>query len=208
MGTDRLCFAASRRPDTAIHSLSAQPRAPRRRRRSDLFAAQSVSRVPSVDIRVAHQDDWARIWPFFSDIVAAGETYAYPDGLTPETARSLWMQEPPGQTVVAVEAEVVLGSAVMGPNRPGRGSHVATASFMVDPASQGQGVGRSLGHYAVGWARAAGYRSMQFNAVVETNTAAVKLWQSLGFEILATVPDAFDHPGHGLVGLHVMFRRF
>jgi GNAT superfamily N-acetyltransferase len=159
-----------------------------------------------VDIRVAHQPDWVRIWPFFSDIVAAGETYAYPDGLTLETARPLWMEEPPGQTVVAVDGDAILGTAKMGPNRPGRGAHVATASFMVDPACQGRGVGRALGRYTVEWARAAGYHSMQFNAVVETNTAAVRLWESLGFEILATVPEAFDHPEHGFVGLHVMFQ--
>jgi len=170
-------------------------------------AALPVSIVRLVIIRVAHEHDWVRIWPFFSHIVAAGETYAYPDGLTVETARPLWMEERPGQTVVALEDEVVLGSAKMGPNRPGRGAHVATASFMVDPASEGQGVGRALGEYTIRWAQAAGYHSMQFNAVVETNAAAVRLWESLGFEILATVPEAFDHPKHGLVGLHVMFRR-
>ena len=158
-------------------------------------------------IRLATDDDWPQIWPFFAAIVAAGETYAYPDDLTSETARGLWMELPPGQTVVADEGGVVLGSAKMGPNRPARGAHVSTASFMVDPAAQGKGVGRALGRYAVEWARAAGYRSMQFNAVVETNAAAVALWQELGFEILTTVPEAFDHPAHGLVGLHVMFRR-
>jgi L-amino acid N-acyltransferase YncA len=160
-----------------------------------------------VIIRAAEVEDWPRIWPFFSAIVSAGETYAYPDGLSMETARPWWMEEPPGHTVVAVEGEAVLGSAKMGPNRPGRGAHVATASFMVDPAHHGRGVGRGLGEYVVEWARAAGYHSMQFNAVVETNTAAVALWQSLGFEILATVPEAFDHPEHGLVGLHIMYQR-
>ncbi len=158
-------------------------------------------------IRPATDDDWPQIWPFFAAIVTAGETYAYPDDLTSETARGLWMEQLPGQTVVADEDGVVLGSAKMGPNRPARGAHVSTASFMVDPAAQGKGVGRALGGYAVEWARAAGYRSMQFNAVVETNAAAVALWQELGFEILTTVPEAFDHPAHGLVGLHVMFRR-
>ena len=161
-----------------------------------------------VIIRAATDDDWPRIWPFFAAIVAAGETYAFPTDLTLATARPLWMEQPPGLTVVAVEGDVVLGSAKMGPNRPARGSHVSTASFMVDPAAQGRGVGRALGTYVVEWARAAGYRSMQFNAVVETNVAAVALWQALGFEILATVPEAFDHPIHGLVGLHVMFQRF
>jgi len=165
-----------------------------------------VSRVAPVIIRVADDKDWPLIWPFFSATVGDGETYAYPEGLTPETGRSLWMETSPGRTVVAVEDNMGLGSAKRGPNRPGRGAHVATASFMVDPAHTGRGVGRALGQHAVDWARDAGFRSMQFNAVVETNTAAVALWRSLGFEVIGTVPAAFDHPGHGLVGLHVMYR--
>jgi GNAT superfamily N-acetyltransferase len=78
---------------------------------------------------------------------------------------------------------------------------------MVDPQHSGKGIGRALGEDALAWARLAGYRSMQFNAVVETNVGAVHLWQSLGFEILTTVPEAFDHRQHGFVGLHVMYRR-
>jgi GNAT superfamily N-acetyltransferase len=109
--------------------------------------------------------------------------------------------------VVAVDGVMILGSAKMGPNRPGRGSHVATGSFMVDPRHQGLGAGRALGHDLLDWARSAGYRSIQFNAVVETNRAAVHLWQDLGFKILTTVPEAFDHREHGLVGLHVMYQR-
>ena len=157
-------------------------------------------------IRAATLDDWPTIWPFFARIVAAGETYAYPPDLTAETARPLWMD---GHVVVAVDERAgrVLGSAKMGPNRPGRGAHIATASFMVDPAEHGHGVGRALGRYAVQWARSAGYHGMQFNAVVETNAAAVALWRSLGFEVLATVPEAFDHPVYGLVGLHIMYQR-
>jgi GNAT superfamily N-acetyltransferase len=100
----------------------------------------------------------------------------------------------------------VLGTATMGPNRPGRGSHVATGTFMVAPAARGRGVGRALGEHLVRWAGEQGYRGIQFNAVVETNTAAVALWRSLGFEVVGTVPGAFHHPEHGYVGLHVMHR--
>jgi GNAT superfamily N-acetyltransferase len=78
---------------------------------------------------------------------------------------------------------------------------------MVDRAHRGGGVGRALGEYALAWARTAGYAAMEFNAVVETNTAAVALWQELGFEIVGTVPEAFEHSHHGRVGLHVMYRR-
>ena len=158
-------------------------------------------------IRTAEDRDWPAIWPFFAEIVAAGETYAYPDPITEAEARALWMEQPPSMTVVAVDGDQVLGSAKMGPNRPARGAHIATASFMVNPSGQGRGVGRALGEYVVDAARAAGYHGMQFNAVVESNTAAVHLWQSLGFEILATVPEAFNHRRLGLVGLHVMYRR-
>ena len=156
-------------------------------------------------IRGAEDGDWPAIYPFFRGIVAQGHTYAFPDDLTLDEARGWWMESPPARTVVAVDGSTVLGSAKMGPNRPGRGAHVATASFMVDPQHAGRGVGRALGEHVVDWARSAGYRSMQFNAVVETNEVAVKLWRSLGFEVLCTVPEAFDHAEHGLVGLHVMY---
>jgi L-amino acid N-acyltransferase YncA len=162
--------------------------------------------VAGVEIREATGDDWAQIWPFFQRIVLEGETYAYPEDLTPESARELWF-EPGGHVVVAVDGPNVLGTAKTGPNRPGRGRHVSTASFMVDSVAAGKGVGRALGEYVLGWARDAGFRSMQFNAVVETNTAAVRLWHSLGFEVIGTVPEAFDHPRHGYVGLHDMYRR-
>jgi len=156
-------------------------------------------------IRAATVDDWPRIWPFFREIVDAGETYAYPPDLTSDQARDLWLMRPPGQTVVLVDGDDVLGSATMGPNRPGRGSHIGTASFMVSSAARGRGVGRSLGEYVVQWHREHGFRGIQFNAVVETNTAAVRLWQQLGFEIVGTVPGAFDSRAHGPVGLHVMY---
>jgi len=160
-----------------------------------------------VEIREAVGADWPRIYPFWSAIVAAGETYAYPEGLSSAAAAELWMERPPGLTVVAVDGDEVLGSAKMGPNRPGRGAHIATASFMVDPAATGRGVGRSLGGYVVEWARREGYLGIQFNAVVETNAAAMHLWQSLGFELLGTVPQAFEHRTFGRVGLNILYKK-
>lgn len=157
-----------------------------------------------MEVREAHDDDWPAIWPFFRDTVAAGETYAFPEDLDETTARPWWMAD---SVVVAVEDGVVLGSAKYGPNRPGRGSHVGTASFMVAPAARGRGVGRLLGEHVVEALRREGFRAVQFNAVVETNTAAVALWRSLGFAVVGTVPEAFVSRAHGPVGLHVMHLR-
>ena len=160
-----------------------------------------------MQIRPVSDADWAAFYPVFREVVAAGETYAYPEGLSSSEAHDLWVESPPGVTVVAVSDDgSLLGSAKAGPNRPSRGSHVATASFMVSTAARGQGVGRALGEWVLAWAREQGYAAMQFNAVVETNTAAVRLWRDLGFEVVGTVPEAFESATHGRVGLHVMHR--
>ncbi len=155
----------------------------------------------SIEIRDAARGDLHAVARFFRAIVAAGETYAYPEGLDHEEIYRLWFLEPPGRCVVAVDEDrTVVGSAHMQANRPGRGSHIATASFMVDPASRGRGVGRLLGQEALSWARERGFAGMQFNAVVETNEVAVRLWRSLGFEIVGTVPEAFEHARLGPSG--------
>ncbi|MFJ6215302.1 GNAT family N-acetyltransferase [Streptomyces sp. NPDC092296] len=159
-------------------------------------------------IREATPGDWPAIWPFLHRIVAAGDTYTWPRDVSEEQARALWIPQPPSRTFVAVDPDgTVLGSAKVNPNHMGPASHIAGASFMVDPEHAGRGVGRALGEFAVEWARAEGYRAMQFNAVVETNTRAVALWRSLGFEVLATLPEGFRHPEKGYVGLHIMYRR-
>ncbi|TDD68489.1 GNAT family N-acetyltransferase [Jiangella aurantiaca] len=161
-----------------------------------------------MEIRDARADDWPAIWPILRQIVAAGETYTLPRDLHAETGRRIWLLEPPDRTVVAVDDDgTVLGSAKMNRNHMGPASHIASASFIVAPEHSGQGVGRALGEHVLDWARAAGYRAMQFNAVVETNTRAVALWRSLGFEVIGTLPEGFQHPVHGYVGLHIMHRR-
>lgn len=138
-------------------------------------------------------------------IVEAGETYALDADMGEEEARRYWMLGDGVRTVVAeVDGEIV-GTATGYANRPGNGSHVASGSFMVDVERSGEGAGRALGEDLIAWAREAGFKLIQFNAVVETNEAAIALWKSLGFELAGTVPHAFDHPNRGLVGLHVMY---
>ncbi|MFJ6699018.1 GNAT family N-acetyltransferase [Streptomyces sp. NPDC091272] len=158
-------------------------------------------------IRDATADDWAAIWPFFHQITAAGETFTFPVGLDRESGRGWWMLSAPNLTVVAVDdTGEILGTAKMNNNQHGNGAHVASASYMVDPAHGGRGVGRALVEHTLDRARAQGFRAMQFNAVAATNTHAVRLYERLGFRIVGTIPEGFHHPREGYVGLHVMHR--
>lgn len=158
-------------------------------------------------IRNATPDDWPAIWRFMEPIVAAGETFSWDTDIDEKGARAAWFHDP-GRTLVAVDGDgTILGTAEIHRNQAGPGGHVANAGFMVDPRFEGRGVGRALVNRVLETARVDGYRAMQFNAVVETNTNAVGLWQSVGFEIMTTIPEAFLHPVKGYVGLHVMYRR-
>lgn len=161
----------------------------------------------ALEIREAQPEDWESILPFFRAIVDAGETYAFDTEMSDDEARATWMVPPPGATFVAVDDGRVVGSANANANRPGPGAHVATASFMVDPAHAGNGIGRALGEHVIAWATERGFMAMQFNAVVESNLEAVSLWRKLGFDIVGTVPRAFRLPDGTHVGLYVMYRR-
>lgn len=160
-----------------------------------------------MEIREFTEADWPSVWQIYRVIVDAGETYTYDPAWTETQAHDVWVEPAPGRTFVALDGARIVGSSHVAPNKPGRGSHVATASFMVDASARGLGVGRALGQHALDVARADGYSSMQFNAVVESNSGAVHLWQELGFQIIGTVPEAFEHPTNGRVGLHIMYQR-
>jgi GNAT superfamily N-acetyltransferase len=157
-------------------------------------------------IREATDADWPAIWPFLRVIVAAGDTFSYDPAMDEATARAMWMVEPPARTTVAAAPDgAVLGTANMYANRPGPGAHVASGNVMVAAEHEGRGIGRALLADMLAWARGAGFRGVQFNAVAASNVRAVGLYESLGFTIIGTVPDGFLHPTEGYVGLHVMY---
>lgn len=167
--------------------------------------------VPAADdlvLREMTDRDWPAVWGLLEPVMRAGETYCWPRDVTADQARPRWIEPPPARTYVAALPDgTVVGTAQLHPNQDAAGSHVANAGFVTSSSSGVRGVGRRLGEHVVAEAARQGYRAMQFDAVVETNTRAVALWRSLGFEVVGTVPEAFDHPADGLVGLHVMHRR-
>ncbi len=159
-------------------------------------------------IRPFEDRDWPAVRAIIDDVVAGGTSYTYDSDLPDTAYRALWVEPAPGLTIVAEDASgTILGTAKMGRNQRGPGSHIATASFMVAAAGRGRGVGRKLGEHALAWAAAARFRAMQFNAVVSDNRAAVNLWKTLGFEVIGTVPEGFRHRDGRFVDLLIMYRR-
>lgn len=161
----------------------------------------------AVTLRPATRADFADIYALFRHILAEGGTYSYsPEEMTPERSLSYWLEAPGTRATVAEAGGAFAGCCALRPNRTARGGHVANASFIVHPGHRGRGVGRALGLHALAQAREQGYRAMQFNFVVSANEVAVKLWKSLGFVIVGTLPEGFNHATKGLVDVYVMHR--
>jgi L-amino acid N-acyltransferase YncA len=158
-----------------------------------------------VGIREASAHDQDDVWEIFRAVVATGDTYVFDPATPREEALAYWFQ-PGTRTYVAESEGRIVGTYILRPNRPGLGSHVSNAAFMVSPSARGLGIGRAMGEHCLDEARRLGYRAMQFNFVVSTNEAAVKLWQRLGFAIVGTLPGAFRHRTRGFVDAYVMFQ--
>ncbi|MDE9366689.1 GNAT family N-acetyltransferase [Luteipulveratus sp. YIM 133132] len=150
-----------------------------------------------MQIRPYADADWAGVAPIVLDVVRSADTFPYDPDTSVETLRSIWIEQPPGLTVVATDGDTYLGTAKMGANRPRPHDHVATASYMVSRGARGRGVGRALVEHSLDWARAAGFSAIQFNAVAASNVGAVGLYESLGFSVIGTVPQASGTPRTG-----------
>ena len=156
-------------------------------------------------IRAATNADHDAIWNIFHEIIAAGDTYAFDPQMRREEALAYWFRADT-RTYIAERNGGVVGTYILRPNQSGPGSHVANAAFMVARDAEGAGVGRRMAEHCLSEARRMGFRGMQFNFVVSTNTRAIHLWNQLGFKIVGTLPGAFRHPEKGYVDVYVMYR--
>jgi L-amino acid N-acyltransferase YncA len=159
-----------------------------------------------ISIRRANEEDLDAIWDIFRTHLEAGETYSFEAHTPKSVCDEYWLGQNVDSFVAVDQAGRVLGMYRIVPNQPGRGAHVANASYMVSEAAQGKGIGRLMGRQSLSEARRLGYLAMQFNYVISTNEPAVALWKKLGFSIVGTLPKAYRHERLGYVDALVMYQ--
>ena len=168
-------------------------------------SAGTTAARPSATIRPATAADFPAMLQIFRRATASGDTDVHAADTGADETYAYWFGEAKA-TYVAERDGRVVGMCRIIENQRGRGSHVANASFMVDPGARGQGVGLALGRHCLAEARKDGFLAMQLNMVVSTNTRAVALWKKPGLAVVGTLPGAFRHARLGPVDAYVMRR--
>jgi L-amino acid N-acyltransferase YncA len=158
-----------------------------------------------LNIRLATEADRDAIWNILHAVIAPGDTYTFDPKISRDEALAYWFRADT-HTYVAEQDRQIVGTYILKANQPALGSHVANAAFMIALEARGLGVGRKMGDHCLSEARRLGFRAMQFNFVVSTNEAAIRLWKQLGFETVGNLPGAFRHPERGYVDVYIMFR--
>jgi len=159
-----------------------------------------------MEIRAAAASDSDAIWKILEPVIRGGDTYTLPADMPREDALAYW-NSPGHEVFVAEENGEILGTYYLRANQKGGGAHVANCGYITAPWASGRGIARTMCQHSVNHAKARGFRAMQFNFVVSSNERAVRLWQSMGFEIVGRLPEAFMHPALGAVDALVMYRR-
>lgn len=168
-------------------------------------SSNAMQQTQNPIIREAIDSDFDQIYQIFSSIIKNGDTYVFDPKTTLEEAKEYWMKKGIFTFVAILDNEIV-GTYIIKPNQIGLGSHVANAGYMVDPKCQGKGIGHAMAIHSLEQAKQLGFKAMQFNMVVSTNTHAVNLWKKIGFNIVGTLPKVFNHQQLGYVDAYVMHR--
>jgi len=159
-----------------------------------------------IEIRKATTEDADEIWNIIKEVIATGDTYVFDPASSKEKMLGFWLAQDKYTFVALLNGEIV-GTFLIKDNQPDLGSHIANAAYMTSPKAAGQGVGKKMGEFSLDEARRLGYKAMQFNIVIKSNTRAVQLWQKLGFTIIGEIPEAFDHRRDGLTNAFIMYRK-
>ena len=156
-------------------------------------------------IRLATETDADAIWALLQPVFCAGDTYAVDRAISREDALAYWIEQP-AATYVVEDAGAIIGTYYIKTNQQGGGAHVCNCGYIVGAAARGKGLAAKMCEASQVQALALGYRAMQFNFVLASNSGALRLWDKLGFTTMGTLPRAFDHPTLGLIDAHILFK--
>lgn len=163
--------------------------------------------VPAgVTIRAATQADWPALWGMLAPAFRAGDTYAVDPDISENAARAMWVGAPAATFIATGADDAPLGTYYIKANFAGRADHICNCGYITSPQAAGKGVATTMCTHSQSAARDLGFRAMQFNLVLGSNTRAVKLWHRLGYETIGQLPDAFRHPTLGMVNAHIMWK--
>jgi len=162
--------------------------------------------MESLTIQSFTEEHWPAVWAILEPAFRSGETYVYPTDISEEEAHRSWIEIPAATFIAVDETGAVVGTYYLKPNQPGLGDHICNCGYVVSEATQGRGIASKMCAHSQEEAIRQGFRAMQFNLVVSTNTRAVGLWQKLGFRIIGTIPEAYRHARLGFVDAHVMHK--
>lgn len=160
----------------------------------------------NLTITLMTDSHWSDVWSIIKPVFRAGTTYAFPVDISERDARQAWVNGPKATFVALDENASILGTYYIKANYPGPGSHVCNCGYIVADAAQGRGVASTMCEHSQNQARVLGFVAMQYNLVAASNKGAIRLWQKHGFEIVGTLPKAFNHSNLGLVDAHVMYK--
>jgi L-amino acid N-acyltransferase YncA len=159
-----------------------------------------------LQIRPYGAADWPAVWALLEPVFRAGETFPHDPAISEAEAQLAWVEQSQAVMVAVDATGTLVGTCYLRPNSLTLGAHVANAGYVVAQQCRRQGIGSRLCQHSLEAARRLGFRAMQFNLVVSTNTAGLRCWQRNGFQVVGTLPGAFRHRQLGYVDALVMIQ--
>ncbi len=145
-----------------------------------------------ISVRKYTARDLGAMVEIWNEVVEEGVAFPQEDKLDQTTGAEFFA----GQTFSGVAEGAdgkIYGLYILHPNNIGRCGHISNASFAVASHSRGLHIGEKLVRDSILRAHEAGFRVLQFNAVVASNTHARHLYERIGFKQLGTIPGGFRH---------------
>lgn len=141
-------------------------------------------------IRAFEDKDLPQMAEIWNTVVREANAFPQKECLDEEGARSFFGAQ--SFTAVAEDEEGIKGLYILHPNNVGRCGHLCNASYAIRKDCRGQHIGEQLVRHCLEKGKELGFRVLQFNAVVCTNAAAIRLYEKLGFTRLGTIPGGFE----------------